>query len=96
MVDDSHKEQLREELARLHSLLEQVDESDATLDAETRASLHVVARDMHRVLDGDATPADWPSLGERWREAILDFESQHPRMAQVVEQITSMLARSGI
>ncbi len=94
MLQESEQDRLLRELNQLHEMLEGTDE----IDKATTEAMRLVAADMSRVLNKqeEATDDTWPGFGKRWREAVLHFESQHPRLAQVVEQITSVLAGAGI
>ncbi len=94
VLHESDQERLLQELNQLHQMLEQTSE----IDAATTEAMRLVAADMSRVLNErqDATVDTWTGFGKRWREAVLHFESKHPRLAQVVEQITSVLAGAGI
>jgi ElaB/YqjD/DUF883 family membrane-anchored ribosome-binding protein len=89
----SHQDQLRGELTTLHELLEGVDE----VSADTKQAMQAVAADIHRLLDqNQESPGDaWSQVGTRWQQAVLNFESQHPRLTQAVDQITGLLANVG-
>lgn len=90
MFDKTTEDKLRWELTMLHELLEDVDE----VSPKTQEDLKEVATEIHRLLELE--DADWLALGKRWRKAVLDFESRHPRLAQAVDEVTNMLANAGI
>lgn len=91
MLNKAEKEQLVWKLTMLHELLEDLEQ----VNPETKAALKTVASDIERILDRDDHD-DWPQLGQRWREAALNFESQHPRLAAAMDQITTALANAGL
>ena len=82
---------LRDELESLHELLENVDE----VSADTKDAMRSVVADIGRLLDPESDDDDWTHIDKRWREAVLDFESQHPKLTQAVDQITGLLANIG-
>ena len=100
MVPESQEEKLRWELTMLHELLEDVEE----LGPETKQAIQVVAADIQRLLgdqeasekDDDTKQDEWSNVRKRWRDAVLDFESHHPRLTQAVDQVSGMLANAGI
>ena len=97
MIPESQEERLRWELTMLHELLEDVDE----LGPETKEAIQLVASDIQKLIGSEAEGEDkkkdqWSSIGKRWREALLDFESHHPRLTQAVDQVSGMLANAGI
>ena len=92
MLDKSQQNQLRGELKMLHELLENVDE----VSGPTKEAMQLLADDIQRLLEEESATEEWPSVGQRWRDVVLDFEAQHPRLAQVMDQITNVLANAGI
>ena len=93
MFDESQQDRLRLELKMLHELLENVEE----VGSGTKDTMQLLATDINRLLEQEAEADDkWTLIGKRWREVLLDFESHHPRLTQVVDQITSALANAGI
>ena len=90
------QDRLQSELSTLHQLLEDVEEVDPT----TKEAMQSVAEDIRRLIEGGSTDDSasidaWSHLGNRWRAALVDFESQHPRLTQAVDQITGLLANIG-
>lgn len=92
----SQQDQLQSELTTLHQLLEDVGE----VSPETKEAMRSVADDIRRLIkeesaDDSSSIDDWSHVGNRWRAALVDFESQHPRLTQAVDQITGLLASIG-
>ena len=92
MLEESQQDRLRLELKMLHQLLEDMDEAGAG----TKDAMRQVASDIDRILDAEESRDEWSGIGKRWRDAVLDFESHHPRLAQVVDSVTNILANAGI
>jgi len=92
MLDKSELDKLRQELILLHQLLAEGQE----VNPETRDAMQAVAADIQAVLDPQSAEDDWSQIGKRWRDAILGFETRHPRLTQAVDQITGALANAGI
>jgi hypothetical protein len=97
MIEESQQDRLRLELKMLHELLEDLDE----VGGGTKDAMRQVASDIDRILDEaktqqDTTEQEWSGIGKRWRDAVLEFESHHPRLTQVVDSVTSILANAGI
>ena len=100
MIPESQEEKRRWELTMLHQLLENVNE----LGPETKDAIQLVAADIERLLgekkdqdkDEETEKDEWSSVGKRWRDAVLEFESHHPRLTQAVDQVSGMLANAGI
>jgi hypothetical protein len=87
-------ENLRRRLAELHAELEGMDE----VDAEARAALEHVMRDIQEVLARTAEePRHEPhSLAERLREAGRHFEESHPTLTATVGRVVDALSNLGI
>ncbi len=92
MLENSQQDELRDKLQTLHEILETVDE----VADDTKEEMRVVASHLDRVLDDEVAEADRSRIGKRWRETILSFETQHPRLALAIEEITNILANAGI
>ncbi|MFO7286362.1 MAG: DUF4404 family protein [Gammaproteobacteria bacterium] len=85
------RENLKRQLERLRAEL-----SDASeLDADTRAALEALASDIERTLEGDIE-AEHHSMRERFEDATLRFETEHPRLARVLGEIADALAKIGV
>jgi hypothetical protein len=87
-------ENLRSRLAELHAELENVD----ALDADARAALEHVMRDIQELLARaeDAGEDDAPSLADRLREAGRHFEESHPALTATLGRVVDALAALGI
>lgn len=87
-------ENLRRRLADLHAELENVD----ALDADARAALEEVMRDIREVLarSEDAEPREEGSLADRLREAGRHFEESHPTLTATLGRVVDALSALGI
>ena len=87
------KKALQQQLTELHEELA----TAAELDPELRHLLREVAGDIENVLDETAEQdrIDEDLLG-RVRQATVDFEAEHPRLAQILSELTDALAKLGI
>jgi len=83
------REDLKRQLERLRAELADAPE----LDADTRAALEALASDIERTLEGHAGPH---SMRERFEDATLRFEAEHPRFARVLGEVTDALAKIGV
>jgi hypothetical protein len=96
MLDEKQREALRWQLTMLHELLEDTEK----VDGETKRSMHEVSSELNRILEQEAghkSEADhWDKAKVKWQDAVIDFESHHPRLALTVEEITGLLARMGL
>lgn len=85
------KEDLKRQLDRLRAELDDAPE----LDADTRSTLEALASDIERTLDEQAD-AEPHTVRERFQDATLRFEAEHPRFARVLGEITDALAKIGV
>ncbi len=87
-------DQLRAELAQLHSLLQDTHE----IDDSTRQSLTQLAEDIQRVLQApsDRTDQGHTDLRHRIDDVVLDFEAKHPQLTQILSRVTDLLSNMGI
>lgn len=85
------KNRLRELLAELHRELS----GAGPVDTETRQLLDEVLQDIQRLT---SEPAGMLADGTtaQLREAALRLESAHPQLANVIGQLSDMLAKLGI
>ena len=87
-------EQLRAELEQLNNLLQ----DPHGMDEATRQSLARLAADIQRVLqatsDGEEQPH--PDIRQRIDDAVVDFESKHPQLTQILSRVTDLLSNMGI
>jgi hypothetical protein len=92
-------ESLQQSLARLHAQLS----AAPTLDAEARALLTEIQRDIER-LSRSASPAPVaapgrtlsPSRQGRLETLAVEFEGEHPSVAAALREIVELLAQAGI
>jgi len=90
-----NEESLRELLARVHERLS----ASGSADAESRALLGTVMRDIERTLAGGARgPADAaPGRSRRSLESLaVRFEAGHPGLAEVLRELIDALGKAGI
>jgi len=85
---------LHELLTELHAELEKADR----VDASTKASMAAVTDDIQRLLSSEdsSSSEDSETLAARMKESLLEFETEHPQLTRVVNQISSALAHLGI
>ncbi len=89
------RDQLQNHLKELHQLLQQ----ECQPDSETRQLLERVTADISEVLNRQEGESSMPApetLTERVRVALLEFETKHPRISELVERIADGLAGLGI
>ena len=86
---------------RLHELLGQVHqelERAESVDDESRELMFEVSDDIRYLLErgktegGDAVKP----VGDRLDTLVLAFESRHPRIARMIEEVIDSLAKMGI
>lgn len=86
---------LNERLAALHAELSRTD----TVDRQGRELLAMLLDDIARLL-GDADIAasleNKDSRSERLEELAVQFEAEHPAVAQALRQVVDALAKAGI
>lgn len=89
---------LLESLKSLHEELEQLGDTPTKIDPATRAALAGVAADLNRLLDPeDATTAeDVETSSEGVRGYLLEFEAEHPKLAEALGRLADGLANLGI
>jgi peptidoglycan hydrolase CwlO-like protein len=87
------KQQLREQLEKLHAELQDVE----SLNDKDRALLQNLASDVREVLNReDEHTEHYNSLGERLKETVAEIEASHPRITLLMRQIIDQLAFMGI
>jgi len=89
------EKRLREELARLHTELEQA----SSVDRSSRELLEDLLTDIRRLLDAapaDSAQEDDDSLAERLGDAVRHFQDEHPNLAVAVGRIATALSNLGI
>ena len=88
------KDQLREDLERLHQELARSE----TVDEAARGLLVDVLHDIEAVLERSEheTTGAGESLIDRLRETTSHFEKSHPALTELVGRIADVLSRLGI
>lgn len=84
-------QQLRTELEQLQKLLRDTHD----IDDSTRQSLAQLASDIQRVMQESVTQPP-PDLRQRVDDAVLDFETKHPQLTQILSRVTDLLSNMGI
>ena len=84
------RENLRDLLSELHARLGNAQ----TLDADSRELLTTVSHDIERALARADNAADSPK--QRVEELAVEFEAEHPALADVLRQLVDALAKAGI
>ena len=92
MFMESKQAELQWQLKMLHEMLEDTEH----VDDATRAKMKELAQEMERLLEAEAHKDEWSGFGERWRNAMINFETRHPNLSQAVEEVTGILASAGI
>ncbi|HEX9875799.1 MAG TPA: DUF4404 family protein [Gammaproteobacteria bacterium] len=89
------RETLRRQLENLHGELA----AGEPLDAELRERLREVADDIEQLLSEGSRESD-ASTAERLRRhvkrATVNFETEHPRLAGILEGLADTLAKLGL
>jgi len=85
-----HKENLRENLKKLHTELASLDNLDEELDTLLRQ----VAEDIEQVI-GDA-PVEPRSGKEQLQEMAIKFETDHPRLGTILSELADTLSKLGL
>lgn len=85
------KQELHENLERLHAELNRAESSDSN----QREILQQVVTDIQKMLaQQEETTEQYGGLGERLKEAVAQLEASHPeatlRMRQVIDQLSYM------
>ena len=84
------RQALRKQLTELHGELASASE----LDPELRELLREVAGDIEKLLGEEPSTAD--QLQGRIRQATVDFEAEHPRLAHILGDLADTLTKLGI
>jgi hypothetical protein len=88
-----NKENLHQELERLHAELEQID----SLEDSDREKLSLVAKDIRRILDYSGTDErHYQSLIDRVRNVVTELEATHPKTTLLMRQVLDQIAYLGI
>jgi Domain of unknown function (DUF4404) len=88
------KQRLLQTLEELRSEMEHAD----SVDPETLALLEKAMRDLQSELDkrGSKRPADVEPASSGLKDALLKFESEHPKFSVAVGKVADALAAMGI
>lgn len=88
------KKELIETLQTLHHELAQ----PGSVDDEARASLKTLAGDIQQLLDQEQTESaeHVGPLSTRVQDLTLQFETEHPQLTRVLNQVAAALANLGI
>lgn len=86
------KEQLQSTLSNLHTEFE----SAGAIDDKTRAMLKTLTADIERLLDESNDSNDTDSITEQLRLAMVEFETDHPKISAAIHQVTDALSNLGI
>lgn len=89
------KRALRKQLTELHDTLA----STGELDPELRALLKEVSGEIEAILGEEAPEEDASAASQlqtRVRRATVDFETEHPRLAHILEDLADTLTKLGI
>jgi hypothetical protein len=85
-------QRLQKLLRELHAELG----STESIDAEARNQLQDLARDIQTVVDAAADGNEQQGGQHQLQQAVLEFETEHPRIAGILSQIADALAKLGI
>lgn len=86
------EETLRQLLARVHERLS----SSHSIDPEARDLLATVMRDIDGALGKGGAASALKSPGPRLEALAVQFEAEHPAVAQLLRQIGALLGQAGI
>ncbi len=84
------EETLRELLARVHQHLS----AGGSVEADVRAQLGTVMRDIERTLGAGAPAA--PAAAPRLERLAVNFEASHPALAETLREVIDALGKAGI
>lgn len=89
------RQRLKEALSALHSQLESTEQ----IEAEERQALLQAMREIQEALDRAGTEtetAERDSLSGRVTALVEDFETSHPKLAEILSSVSETLANLGI
>lgn len=89
------RQQLKEALGALHRELE----SGGQIEAEDREALLQAAREIQEALssaDTETVPVEGGPLSRRITELVENFETSHPKFAEILGSVSESLANLGI
>ena len=90
-------DQPRDLRAHLEQLNEELQRTQPANDAQ-RQHLAALQGEVQALLDGPAelSPDDPESVGERFSEGLAEFETTHPVLSSLIEQVLNTLSGAGI
>ena len=89
------RQRLTEALSALHQQLESTEQ----IEAEEREALLQAMREIQEALDragGETEAAARDSLSGRVTALVEDFETSHPKLAEILSSVSETLANLGI
>ena len=86
------QEELYKKLTSLHESLQEAD----SLDDKSRALLDQIEDDIRKLMSDQGKEPEGETLLDRVKEAVQDFEEEHPKLTETVGQVMDALARFGI
>ena len=87
------KENLREQLERLHGELSRTE----TVDAQQRQLLKALENDIQELLSREENqPHHYRSLSERLNEGVAQIEASHPKITLLMRRAIDSLAFLGV
>lgn len=86
------QKQLREYLEQLDSSIESLEGADE----QQRAQLQGLINDIEQQLAADALPADQGSLSDQLDQLISEFETEHPTVSGILNNILVTLSSMGV
>ena len=86
------KDKLKGLLSDLHAELANTGE----LDTDAKRQLEILAKDIQGAIEPDTDKPLLEDARDQLQAAAVNFESEHPRIAGVLENITDTLAKLGI
>ncbi len=98
MVRGSITAMARQQLQDALSALREELETGAELDPQDRQALLRAAREIQEALADDGEPAEQVpgALSGRLSELVADFETSHPKFAEILSKVSEALANLGI
>lgn len=96
------RDELLQSLRQLHDELAGIEKSDAksgqAIDPQTRAALARVSDELNRLLDpeDETSTEDMETSSEGLRGYLIEFEAEHPRLAETLGRLADGLANLGI
>jgi hypothetical protein len=86
------KDKLKGLLSDLH-----IELNDAgKLDADAKRQLEALAQEIQGAIDPDTDKPLLEDVQDQLQAAVVNFESEHPRIAGVLQNITDTLGKLGI